>query len=97
MAHTPRGPRRASPAAVATGWMARAACRDVDPEIFFPVGSGRLAQDEALVAKAVCHGCAVRSECLDWAMRRGHEFGVWGGLDADERQDLHLRRTRSVG
>lgn len=50
-----------------THWLDRAACRDVDPEIFFPTGSGVLGEREVIRAKAVCRRCPVRPECLHWA------------------------------
>jgi WhiB family transcriptional regulator, redox-sensing transcriptional regulator len=58
------------------GWHQYAACRDVDPEIFYP-GQGRSAQP----AREVCAGCRVRSECLDYALNDGdaRAWGVWGG------------------
>ena len=69
-----------------TGWMDRAACQDVDPELFFPVGSGELADKQAAAARAVCDRCRVRLECLAWAQRIQPADGVWGGLTVDERQ-----------
>lgn len=73
----------------------RAACRDTDPELFFPVGDSGPAQRQIAAAKAVCRRCRVTEECLAWALNAGHEYGVWGGRDMAERRDLH-RRTRSV-
>ncbi|MCW2717033.1 MAG: WhiB family transcriptional regulator, redox-sensing transcriptional regulator [Pseudonocardiales bacterium] len=72
-------------------WMEHAACRNLDPETFFPIGSGLPAQRQARAAKAVCRPCSVREQCLRWAMRAGHEEGVWGGLDADERREAQRR------
>ncbi|WP_308190942.1 WhiB family transcriptional regulator [Pseudonocardia terrae] len=69
-------------------WMARAACRDVDPEVFFPVAeSGPLREQEVTRAKEICAGCPVRSQCLAWAFY-ALPYGVAGGLDADERSEL---------
>lgn len=59
-------------------------CGSTDPEAYFPEkgGSNR-------PVKAVCWGsCPVRAECLDYALRYGVEFGVWGGLSYAERQAL---------
>ena len=44
-------------------------------------------------AQAICAGCPVRQDCLDWVMalerRTGsQESGVWGGLTQWERQDI---------
>jgi WhiB family transcriptional regulator, redox-sensing transcriptional regulator len=62
-------------------WEARAACRDEDPELFFP-----LTADDTEVAKAVCRRCPVTAQCGEVGM--GHEFGVWGGLDEADRRRL---------
>jgi WhiB family redox-sensing transcriptional regulator len=56
------------------GWLDRAACRDLDPERFFPE-SGE--QTKAAEAKAICSGCQVRDQCLDLAVTAA------GGIDAD--------------
>jgi WhiB family redox-sensing transcriptional regulator len=71
-----------------TVWLDRAACRDVDPELFFTVGTGVLAERQVTRAKAVCRRCPVRAECLGWAQLHGQCDGVWGGLDADERRQV---------
>jgi WhiB family redox-sensing transcriptional regulator len=76
-------------------WRDRAACRDEDPELFFPVGaSSGSAQVRIAQAKSVCARCPVQSTCLDWAMTSSQEAGVWGGLDEDERRALRRRRSR---
>lgn len=72
-----------------------AACRGVDPELFFPVGTEGAAAEQATAAKFVCAGCPLRSGCLAWALDTGQEFGVWGGTTEDERRDL--RRGRLAG
>lgn len=36
-------------------------------------------------AKEVCSTCVVRLKCLDHAMKH-HEYGVWGGMTANERR-----------
>lgn len=70
----------------------RAACRDVDPELFFPVGDSGPAQVQTAEAKAVCHTCDVTLRCLEWALRTGQAEGVLGGLDPAERRRLRSQR-----
>ena len=78
------------------GWRDRAACRERDPELFFPVGSSSgAAQVQLAQAKAVCAACPVQRACLDWAMTSGQEAGVWGGLDEEERRALRRRMARA--
>ncbi|NMH99804.1 WhiB family transcriptional regulator [Pseudonocardia acidicola] len=78
-----------------TEWIDRAACRQFDAELFFPVGSGAPAKRQTARAKAVCACCQVTAECLDFALRNGEVDGVWGGLDAEERRAL--RNGRPAG
>ncbi|WP_070009239.1 WhiB family transcriptional regulator [Streptomyces abyssalis] len=65
-------------------WRYRAACRDVDPELFFPIGSSGPALIQIDEAKAVCAVCPVRSRCETFGA--GEYDGVWGGLTAAERR-----------
>ncbi|MFB8077088.1 MULTISPECIES: WhiB family transcriptional regulator [unclassified Streptomyces] len=79
-------------------WRASAACQDVDPDLFFPVGTGAPALVQAEEAKDICRSCPVRAACLDWAMDDSRQVtGVWGGLDENERRALKRRlRNRAV-
>jgi WhiB family transcriptional regulator, redox-sensing transcriptional regulator len=67
-------------------WTNRAACLSAEPETFFPVGSTGRALDEVSVAKAICRTCGVLDECRDYALATRQPFGVWGGLDEEERR-----------
>ncbi len=72
-------------------WRHRAACRNEDPELFFPVGNSGPALQQLAEAKAVCHRCHVAATCLAWALETGQDAGVWGGLSEDERRALKGR------
>ncbi|MFH8255506.1 WhiB family transcriptional regulator [Streptomyces roseolus] len=75
-------------------WRADAACQEVDPDLFFPVGTGSPALAQAEEAKRVCRRCPVREPCLRSALAQPHPpYGVWGGLTETERRSLE-RRTR---
>lgn len=72
-------------------WRDSAACRDEDPELFYPVGSTGPALLQIAEAKAVCRRCPVLDECRAWALANREPYGVWGGLSEDERRViLHL-------
>lgn len=62
-------------------------CR-TDPDLFFPVGTGPAYAGQITAAKNMCAACPVHRECLDWALLTGEEHGIWGGLDAEERQAM---------
>lgn len=79
-------------------WRKKAACRDEDPELFFPIGDSTFAaQHQIREALAVCGGCEVRQECLLWAIDNNCAFGVWGGVDEDERRGMVRRKQRQKG
>ena len=72
-------------------WRDLASCRDEDPELFFPVGSGPAALRQAERARAVCKRCPVVDACVRWAITTGQDAGVWGGLTAEERRAIRRR------
>jgi WhiB family redox-sensing transcriptional regulator len=75
-----------------SGWRDRAACRDSNPDLFFPVGSTGGALEEIQAAKAVCGTCPVREECLAFALETNQEAGIWGGASEEERRTLRRER-----
>ena len=77
-------------------WRDDAACRDADPELFFPDGDIRLARAQVKTAKLICRSCPVSATCLSWALASGQEAGIWGGLTEDERGRLHRRGLLST-
>ncbi len=75
-------------------WRFQARCADSDPDLFFPIGSTGPAVRQAMRAKAICTGCPVRRECLEWALDTEQPHGVWGGLDEHERHRLRTAGRR---
>lgn len=76
-------------------WRHRAKCREVDPELFFPIGNTGPALLQIEEAKAVCRQCPVLEPCLEWALSTGQDAGVWGGTSEDERRALKRQRVRN--
>ena len=76
-------------------WWRSAACREMDPELFFPVGARGPGAGEIDRAKAVCAGCRVRRQCLQYALATHQMHGVWGGTTEEERQ-LRVRHEREM-
>lgn len=76
-------------------WRHRAKCREVDPELFFPIGNTGPALLQIEEAKAVCRQCPVMDSCLEWALSTGQDAGVWGGMSEDERRALKRQRVRN--
>lgn len=86
---TPNDLTQSSPASglaaiVSSAWISHARCGQADGEAFFP-------DDviDAEEARRLCGSCLVQAECLDWALATGERFGIWGGLDEDERRRLN--------
>jgi len=71
------------------GWQSEANCLGVDPDLFFPERGASTKE-----AKAVCRGCVVREDCLEYALANGEKFGIWGGLS--ERERRRIRRQRAL-
>jgi WhiB family redox-sensing transcriptional regulator len=76
-------------------WWGLAACRDAEPEVFFPISATTASRDTVQRAKAVCSSCPVQSQCLSYALRHRQEQGIWGGLTEDERRLLSRRLARN--
>jgi WhiB family transcriptional regulator, redox-sensing transcriptional regulator len=80
-------------------WMSRGACRQADPELFFPIAAGTgTAARQVEAAKAVCGLCAVRASCLSFALEVMPE-GIWGGTTLEERRAARgtsLRQARQA-
>jgi WhiB family redox-sensing transcriptional regulator len=75
-------------------WRYVAACREVDPELFFPIGNSGPALLQIEEAKQVCQRCPATQDCLRWAIDTGQDAGVWGGMSEDERRLLKRRTMR---
>lgn len=76
---------------VQDAWEQSAACRSLDPVLFFGPNRfepkrERLAREAA--AKAVCATCPALEACRDRALDEGEMYGVWGGLGEADRRAL---------
>ena len=71
-------------------WVEEAACRNADPNIFFP-GPGRGNSAASKQAKELCRTCPVVNECLMYAMSFSPRslIGIWGGMTERERARQH--------
>lgn len=79
-----------------TDWRSRAACKGVDPELFFSsdlVENKQEKDDREATAKAICLQCDSKEECLEYAIKAGERYGIWGGLSEQERRTLQRRRN----
>jgi WhiB family redox-sensing transcriptional regulator len=74
-------------------WRDWASCLETDPELWHPE-KGRC--DQVTAAKAICAGCPVRTECLEYALDQHEMHGIYGGLTAHERRRLRPTRPTPV-
>jgi WhiB family redox-sensing transcriptional regulator len=72
-------------------WRQNAACRGVDPDIFYPAS-----EEEADVAKSICAQCSVRQMCLEYALANRERDGVWGGATEKERRRILRQRRKTA-
>ena len=71
------------------GWVTRAACKNRDPNIFFPRRGHSLEE-----AYKLCSTCEVKMECREYAINNPALIGVWGGMSEVQRR---MRRNRRRG
>lgn len=69
-------------------WRLRAACRNTEPDLFFPIGTTGPALVQIEAAKAVCQACEAQEHCLEFALATNQESGIWGGTSEEERRKL---------
>ena len=75
-------------------WRAVAACREADPDLFFPVGTTGAAVRQIEAAKAVCRACPSLDACLEFALTTGQDAGIWGATSEEERRAIRRARRR---
>ena len=61
-------------------WQRDAACRDADPELFFPPSdddTSVIVTRLRIAVAPICSACPVATECLRWALDSGQDHGLW--------------------
>jgi len=64
-----------------TEWQADALCKEYPEVNFF---------NDSRTAKQICQMCAVKQECLEFAIKNDIRDGVWGGMLHKERKTVIL-------
>lgn len=67
-------------------WMANAACRNHDPELFFPDKDDPT--NDVDRARAICRHCTVQADCLTYALAWPDQHGIAAGLTPTQRVRL---------
>lgn len=76
-------------------WRYRAACKNLPPkrmEDFFMPGNSV----EGTRALRICAGCPVQSECLEYALDKPEDDGIWGGKTIEQRRRILRSRHPSM-
>jgi len=73
-------------------WRQQAACRGLDPAIFYPSSDD---DEESEAAQAVCAECTVREACLEFALAVREKQGIWGGCTERDRRRIVRQRRRA--
>jgi transcription factor WhiB len=79
----------------ATDWRDHAACREEDPELWFPKGHEGPWQITIADAKSICGRCPTQDACLQYALDESVNYGIFGGLTEKERHNLRRRNQRA--
>ncbi|XVV05830.1 WhiB family transcriptional regulator [Actinosynnema sp. CA-248983] len=82
-ADTVRLPRRVP------DWHELGACRGF-PELQNAWHDSKRGSAQHLAARTICAGCPVRLACALDALKRGEAWGIWGGLDRQDRKALAI-------
>jgi WhiB family redox-sensing transcriptional regulator len=67
-------------------WKERAACAGADTKLFFPAERGARSCYDYEEINNYCDLCAVREECLEYAVSNHIIHGIWGGKSAKQRR-----------
>ena len=76
-------------------WQSQGACLNADPDVFFPISVAGASATQIRTARAICAGCRVRSDCINYAVEHAEIQGIWGGTTDDERKKLRRARARA--
>lgn len=72
-------------------WHAKAACRGMGPDLFYP-GRGEATEP----AKRICASCEVKTECLADAFSHFDKNGIFGGRSERERRRMRRERRQAL-
>ena len=69
-------------------WRHQAACKGMNPNIFFPTRGGN---DTLSFARSVCASCPVRTQCFQEGC--AEYAGVWGGKSSTQRRKSGIPKS----
>lgn len=75
-------------------WRKDALCVGKNVHLFYPEVNVKGAIKQINAMKAICNMCPVKFECLEFAIENNEEYGIWGGMLANERKRIRRYRKR---
>ncbi|MFE5706507.1 WhiB family transcriptional regulator [Rhodococcus koreensis] len=77
------------------GWRDSAACRGLEPSMFFSPDNerGTARGHRESRARQICQDCPVLTQCREHALTAGEQYGIWGGMTENDRK-RHTNRAR---
>ncbi|WP_144971982.1 WhiB family transcriptional regulator [Mycobacteroides abscessus] len=73
-------------------WQDQAACRGLPTEWWFPESGP---SQNCNRAKAICHNCPVKIQCLEYALEVHDQHGIYGELSLKDRRKWGNERKAS--
>lgn len=71
-------------------WMDEAACKNSDPDDWFPMEYS-LAHENRMTRICI-EKCPVQEQCLEYALVGKETMGIWGGFTAQELKGIRTKR-----
>lgn len=71
-------------------WMDDAACKNTDPNDWFPEEYS-LAHDNKMTRICI-EQCPVQEQCLNYAIEHREKLGIWGGFTQQELKGIRTKR-----
>ena len=71
-------------------WYKQAQCAELNANYMYPKD-----RHEEQQAKNICHNCPVIEQCLAQSIRDREIYGIWGGMNPQERQRLYDTKNRT--
>ena len=85
---------------VTTQTVPRPLCLDIGLDWICDVEGGAISKtsnkDSYQSQIALCQSCLLQEDCLEGAMERNENFGIWGGLMPKQRARLRKQRTKTT-
>ncbi|HEX9679240.1 MAG TPA: WhiB family transcriptional regulator [Candidatus Saccharimonadales bacterium] len=102
-----KGPTRIPITLSELDWQEKARCRGLKSMYFFPpelddrggepIRESKPKRDNReAAAKAICAQCDLKERCLEFALEKNEDHGIWGGTTESERRELRRQRAKAA-